>query len=315
MPTKNRGRIEWEKYKVDSNLGRPSDHRSPLEEVMHIAHADQACDILEDGRLRAGLIYDESRLNRTRLPVNWLSANRWKDGSMYGNVAFHFAWSDLVSECRFYWVEAIEIYSPVAFRILASRQDLSGIPELASYDPAIDDGPLRLLDGRWYWRADKTSEFLIDRDLSISDCLELRFIEHHHTLCRLRGAACKDKDASLSRTGGKVLAFILGHAIHSADHALRKTLVRNNSEGLTEMVRYGAEGLYTALARPESRFKADGATDSHAEALLQGALALYDVRTIGRAKELIGLMSSSDVFDAALTALVNAHFETTGWTY
>jgi hypothetical protein len=55
-----------------------------------------ACRIIEDGQIKAGLIGDESRLRRTRTSVCWLSANYWQPGSIYGTVQFTFRWDDII---------------------------------------------------------------------------------------------------------------------------------------------------------------------------------------------------------------------------
>jgi hypothetical protein len=121
---------EWSPY----GLTTPSTDSAPptgraLERVYHVVHVADARRILEDGRLRARLIYDESRLNNSRTCVTWLSANTWNDGSIYGNVQFSFDWTSVIERQRFYWVEAMTGYSPHAFRILVTDRDLSNSRE------------------------------------------------------------------------------------------------------------------------------------------------------------------------------------------
>lgn len=96
---------EWDPYKIKfPKPGSPLKGALPLETVHHVVHVPAARRILEDGKLRAGLVYDESRLKKSRTSVTWLSANSWGQGSIYGNVQFSFAWSDLIGERHFYWV-------------------------------------------------------------------------------------------------------------------------------------------------------------------------------------------------------------------
>jgi hypothetical protein len=57
-----------------------------------VAHVADACRIIDDGRVKAGLIGDESRLRRSRTSVCWLSANyegcaQWR-GSSRRTTAF-----------------------------------------------------------------------------------------------------------------------------------------------------------------------------------------------------------------------------------
>ena len=67
MATVNAGSKEWEAYKFKGN------DEEELDVVRHVVHLPTARRIIEDGRIKAGLIYDESRLNTSRLSVVWVS--------------------------------------------------------------------------------------------------------------------------------------------------------------------------------------------------------------------------------------------------
>jgi len=85
---------EWETYKI-------SDKYAELATVKHIVHLPVARRIIEDGKIKSGLIFDKSRLNKTRISVTWLSANDWSHGSLYGTVEFQFSWEKLAKHKRF----------------------------------------------------------------------------------------------------------------------------------------------------------------------------------------------------------------------
>lgn len=110
---------DWDKYRIRRS------EEVEIETVRHIAHVPTAKRIIEDGRIKSGLIYDQSVLNRSRISVVWLSANTWANGSMYGTVAFEFPWSDIIEGQNIYWVEAITDYNPSAFRFLLSKRDVA----------------------------------------------------------------------------------------------------------------------------------------------------------------------------------------------
>ena len=93
---------EWIRYACRGSIGEFS--YAQFDTVYHIAHIPQAQRIIQDGRITAGLIYDKSKLNSSRLPVSWLSANHWANGSIYGNVAFGFHWSEVLAGRQIYWV-------------------------------------------------------------------------------------------------------------------------------------------------------------------------------------------------------------------
>jgi hypothetical protein len=78
---------EWEKYKIRGDLATVG---AKLNTVRHIVHVLGARRIIEDDKIKAGLVYDESRLNRSRISVTWVSANTWAFGSIYGTVEFQF---------------------------------------------------------------------------------------------------------------------------------------------------------------------------------------------------------------------------------
>lgn len=94
---------EWDAYRI--NIPKEGDRLnnvSRLEEVYHVVHPPEARRILEQNKIRAGIIYDESKLNKSRAHVVWLSANRWAPGSIYGKVEFTFPWQSLTDGRRFY---------------------------------------------------------------------------------------------------------------------------------------------------------------------------------------------------------------------
>jgi hypothetical protein len=207
---------EWDRFKFEIDKKSPE-----LTTVRHVAHVLAARRIIEDGRVKAGLVYDKSRLNTSRISVSWVSANTWVDGSIYGTVEFQFTWADLVAGQNIYWVEAMEEYKPPAFRLLLSkRNDLAG--PIMPYDPANDEGPLRLKADKYYWNGSFTSEFMIADDLPLERCTGLNFVSHHEKYCRPFGDKSEDieKQPSHERTAGKMLAFVLGHGLHILDRHL-----------------------------------------------------------------------------------------------
>jgi hypothetical protein len=47
--------------------------------------------------------------------------------------------------------------------------------------------------------------------------------------------------------------------------------------------------------------------------VVKGALALFGTRQVKAARALIAILKSKDVFETALTELVNEHFGISGW--
>ena len=300
---------EWKRYRcsVTPDPERASDSAAGLSTVHHIAHLPTARRILEDRRLRAGLVYDESKLNRSRIRVTWLSANNWHPGSFYGNVQFTFDWADVVDGQDFYWVEAMTQYSPTAYRLLLTNRDMNRSPDVEPYDPNSDKGPVRRRKERWFWNDRFTSEFMLEADIPLRKCTGLGFVSHHPAICRTHPRVCNYRDDSPETTAGLLLAFILGFDIRSANHALIEEN-GDRSKRLTRETDQGIRGLWRALAAKHKKFSGPMSTKESAEAILVGALALYGMERLDEAKELISLLKSRDVFETTLVELVKAHF-------
>jgi hypothetical protein len=207
---------EWKKYGLNDGKSKLSDDAQKLETVYHIVHARICRRILEDEKMRAGIIGDESILKTSRIAVVWTSANYWHNGSIYGGVRFGLNWKKLVRDRNIYWVEAREYRNP-AYRLLITERDLSNDKRLQAYDPETDDGPLRKIDETWYWNGRYTSEFMIDQDIPLSKVASFDFVGH--AKCR-ESRSCNEEKVGHQSTGGQVMSFILGNGIHGLDKVL-----------------------------------------------------------------------------------------------
>lgn len=307
---------EWTPYRIRiPKVGAPSMRDGTLlDTVYHVVHVPVVRRILEDGQLCGGLIHDESRLNKSRICVTWLSANTWGLGSIYGNVQFSFRWETLIRNRRFYWVEAMTAYSPHAYRILLADRDLSQSNYIREYDPSSDRGPLREHNGKWYWNGRYTSEFMVEGDIDLCDCTAFEFISHHSEICRLGGKSCRDRAAAPYRIGGRVIAFMLGHKLHALDRVLKRPSRSGQARPLHEAVDIGGDGILRALGLKRERFGGPIKSKASAKAVARGALALYGSGKVSAARELVALLRSPNVFETALVDLVNAHFGTKGWS-
>ena len=216
---------EWQPYRVGKppkTQGWVNGDRVPLETVFHVSHVSDAFRIFEDQTIRSTLVWDESKLRNTRTCIAWLSPNFWRNGSRYGNISFAFDWRPLIEGKKFYWVEAMKGYSPHAYRILISKEDLS--LALTPYTPEDGDGPLfhDVDKDIWYDNREFTGEFMIDRDLPLSECKSVGFVNHHPTYCGKDGFSCKDRDQSGEDAGAKLLARLVGQNILSTQTSLRR---------------------------------------------------------------------------------------------
>lgn len=275
----------------------------------HVAHILPARRIIEDGKLAAGLVYDESLLKTRRLAVTWLSANTWGSGSIYGTVEFSFPWKKIVAGKRFYWVEEMPRYTPSAYRILLtdSARDFSKWG-LQPYEPASDRGPLRQRDGVWFWNGQYTSEFMVTADIELADCNDLRFVTHHPTICQRYKKQCEEKTLDWKRTGARIIAFLIGSGLKSLDHILKRQAMTVDHS----MFDIGIKGILARL-RDRSSFGGKIKRKESSVAVLKGALSFYGNGQYKSARELLKLLQSRTVFNDALVDIVNGHLGVTDW--
>jgi len=164
--------------------------------------------MLEDGIIKAGLVYDESKLNRERISVTWVSPNYWGPGFIYGNVGFVFNWRDLIANRRYYWVESMQQYNPTAARILVTDNDHTG--RLTQYDPQKGDGPWWhdvSSDTHW-WNGKFTLEVMLERDLTLVESTRTMVVDHHSKFCNIEGSSCTDLGLSASRAHVQFLSAV-----------------------------------------------------------------------------------------------------------
>jgi hypothetical protein len=217
---------EWVKFAAKG------DARAKLDQVHHIAHLPEALQIIEAGRIKAGLVYDESRLTTTRTSVSWFSANQWAYGSRYGTVQFTFDWSDLVDGRTIFWVEAIDRYKPPAYRfLLTGKVDDQKLPSgVVPYDPRKSGGPLSLNRNEWFWNGSYTSEFMIDSDVELSRCRSIKTVSHHRRYCSLP-PNCREMNWGSHEAASLIITRLLGHGIGSKH--VREALLEKGRLGFT----------------------------------------------------------------------------------
>ena len=169
--------------------------------------------MFSEGELRAGLVYDESKLNRHRIQVVWVSPNEWTNGYRNGNIRFAFDWRRIVANRRAYWVEAITRYRPTACRILITDIDRDDL--LRRYDPEVLDGPWQYsrVEDQHFWNGDYTLEIMIERDIKLDECIELAFVDHHSAMCAVDYRNCPDNlGTPHGSQGPRLLATLLGRS-------------------------------------------------------------------------------------------------------
>lgn len=297
----------WKKYRV----GRPSNRRnwtepscSPCSEVSHVSHIDVALRIVEDGKIRQGLVFDESVLNVRRILVCWLSPNSWSNGFRYGNIRFNYDFESLVEGKRYYWVEAITAYTPVACRILVTTEDRS--TELQEYDPTVGDGPWwhDSSTGKHYINGNYCLEFMVEGDLSLRKSRSVDFVKHHPDWCSIHRTSpklCNDLGMHDGHGGARFLMRAASRGIDLSP--LKKLLIEDEHGALTYRVKEAVGWATTKLLNLNYSSQIAASSDTG----LAVARAVLNALAIGRVVEaqlLASLFRSESTLMKALSTVI-----------
>lgn len=301
---------EWTKYKV----GTPSPQDNyieqtcrPFDSVHHICHLKDALRIIEDGSIRSSLIWDESRLNNTRTCVSWLSPNDWGFGSIYGNVQFNFNWADIISDKKFYWVEAIH-YRPHAYRILITDLDYTS-QGLFHYNPEAGDGPIYFdrMHNIWYRNNKYTGELMFDRDLDLDECTSIEFISHHKTKCKNFGSNCEYLKSSPSEIGARFISSVVFRDIQTPRRLLTNIIEDEDIIDINSSTTMAISHLLMKLC-DNNETTTDEILSLGDKALAKAILSAYSIGDNYHADILANILRQSCSVKTALISILEEYF-------
>lgn len=294
----------WQKFRVGkpstrSNWTNPDCQLLPT--VSHVAHVPAAVRIIEDGRLRADLVYDKSILNTERIRVVWFSPNDWygAGGFRYGNVRFTFDWASLITSKNYYWVESIA-YGVKACRILVTDEDRSG--SLTPYDPTTGDGPWwQDANGAHHWNGHHCLEIMFEGDVPIADAIETDFVQHHPTYCNIDHRTCRFRGTSRYAAAAEFIGRLASQSVSLS--SIPGLVDRSGAHPIPSTATAG--GVSVLLPRCRASWTRPGALSSDAAAASAVARALLGAiacKSSDDAAELASLFRSAEDAEAAAAA-------------
>jgi len=304
---------EWTRFRIGQLSTNPNwvnTDCQPLNAVYHVAHLDTALRITADGRLRAGLVFDKSRLNTKRILVAWLSPNDWTNagGFRYGNVRFAFSWERLTQGKRYYWVEDIA-YGVPACRILISSNDYG--EEFQVYDPTLRNGPWwhNPEDDQHYWNGNYCLEIMLEQDLGIHESIGVDFVDHHPRYCSVNAAHCAFRGYRHDLAAALFIAALVGHGIDAS--ALKLTQPTPLCYYRNSLDRAWAQ-LRNDLSRLEAVFEGD-VTVEHlgALALARAICNAYAQSSQQDLTHLAGFFQSRQVMIESCARAIADHWQVT----
>lgn len=307
--------MEWEKFKVGTPSLRANRNPDcvPFDTVSHVAHILPSLSILEEGGIRAGLVCDESKLNKQRILVSWVSPNYWSLGFRYGTVQFIFDWRELIDGLNIYWVESIA-YGVPACRILLTSQEHKN---LEVYDPKRKEGPWWHDEstGYHYYNENYCLEFMIERDLVIRKGVKIGFVKHHGRWCSIHRTSptrCSELGMIDSTAASYFLAVTVSRKISVPYELFKKSPDRPSQPPAP--ICLGFSVLLTQLNYYNTNYTGHiKHSDAAALPLARAILNAYFLDLEKDVDALKALFNSKDDLANSVAHVVGAHFGIKQW--
>jgi hypothetical protein len=300
---------EWEQFKV----GEPSRSRwvntncVSFDAVTHTSHIDSALAIIRDQEIRPSLVFDESKLNKQRVLVCWLSPNSWNAvGSRYGNVDFRFDFRKLIEGRNYYWIESIA-YKITACRILIT--DIVRDLLLPRYDPTLGNGPWRFdeSEGTHYFNNNYCLEFMVEAPIPLSMLASLNFTTHSDRYCALN----RSSPNRCSEFGLRDIKGAARFVTRLAVVGVRITRLLKDNETAKRIIKLavGDFAFYSA-DKPTGDISADS---SLAVPLARAAMSAYTYGRSDEAKSLAGQFENPEEYAKAVGQIMTEITGVTDW--
>jgi hypothetical protein len=285
-------------YRLRVGKSGPCEPCAELIQVHHVSHLRDAIRILEDGKVTARRVNDQSRLDDRKVSVVWLAPNQWSEGSRYGTVQFTFDFAHLVEGKNIYWVEGVTGRKRDTCRLLIADSEKPRFG-LKLYDPDKTKGPLRRIEGKWYWKKDLEFELMLEGDLPLTECLNVATVDHHHIHCG-RGSVgkCADRRMDASAVAARVLAGALSGRYdlpgNSFTHAGRAS----------SFLHSGWFGLVDTLSDDDDDFTGKARRKDRVDALVRAGLSLLSNGDVVGAAAAVSEIASFKRFRRSLKRLL-----------
>lgn len=309
---------EWNQFKVGTpskRCGCANNDCVQFSEISHVSHVSSSIEILKDEKIKAGLVFDKSRLNDARILVTWFSPNHWADGFRYGTIKFKFALADIIKKKNFYWIESIA-YGIPACRILVTEKNH---PKLVIYDPEIGDGPwwYDKANDKHYYNNDYCLEFMVEQDISIADSPAIDFVSHHGKWCSLNRrnpAACPELNMPAQQSAALFIASVIAQSLK-----LRQDIFLNGHDKGNEIpssIMMGWGGLFIWLIEKNAQIYRGALrhNDQQAPALARAICNIYVTKGINdECLQLMAFYKDKSNFMISLAKHVAHYFGLTSW--
>lgn len=301
-------REEWSRSTGGKGPAEAGNTWSEMVTVSHNTHLSPALRIAEDRCITGGLIY-EGKLGETRSEFVYLTPKTWGGGSIYGSFCFEAEWKEIATNRALYWVEEKTGYQTPICRFLLSWYDVTHLP-VTRYDPELDNGPLRLVDGRWFWLNSVVPEIVVDDPIHTISLLRLTFDTHRDEYCHhTRGANCRERGAGGS---GDAHTSFVARLLGDESLGMDDLIVMDGS--LTFGVYNGFASLWRRLFGGQS-WGGPVADDVVGVDLVSSACLAYHFGDRDRARRLIGQMDTEARADRLFLEAIRTRlsFPTFNW--
>lgn len=288
-----------------------ADNKQELHEVSHVTHIEAALRILKDQNIYTDIITETDILKEDRIMACWFAPNFWYHGSRYGQVSFVFPADILLKSKRLYWVEK-QAYMTTACRFLVTQNNYDDHIQLKRYRPKTDNGPLRLINGKYHWNKDISLQLIVDDVISIDLASRIDLIKHHPEFCCLP-TECTNEEKTLSefKVSQLILSYLLSNnckitpSLFTINTTANKITKAKPINCLSQGVHY-----ILRLAHNTQTYQTPiNFTDvSQVEAIVKASLVHLSNNDTKSFRKVISVLGNAETFEASFLNLVKDRF-------
>ncbi|MCX5890929.1 MAG: hypothetical protein NTY36_16000 [Deltaproteobacteria bacterium] len=214
----------------------------------------------------------------------------------------------MIKDKYFYWVEDLIDVRPPAYRILITNTYYDQSDILLPYDFEKPDGPIYYDGTVWYRNGNYNGELMIDSDLSLNICKELRFVGHRAGICAKNGGGCQDIDLSEYHAGPLFLAILIGRQIKMGRRTTAK-LFLNKDRGNLELTIHIKAAINYLLSNIMGFMKEEEKVSGDiAASLLRAALSAYGEGNMEDVENILYLIGSKELLLRSSNNLLSEYF-------
>jgi hypothetical protein len=152
---------------------------------------------------------------------------------------------------------------------------------------------------------------MLGDSLDLGRCVRADIVAHHSKICRINKPTCKEFGRDKSEPGAELLGYLIGTECHEIDDALTSDIGLPNNQRYHNDLKLPVAWIDGELS-DDVDFTGPVTSRKDARDLVRAASLLLAFDQRDRARAVMSLIASTDIFDDALECILQKHFSLKG---